>query len=92
MDTERTPKPSNGSDHTPPASTIGSAGAMAGLGLQFALSILLFLWVGQWIDRKLGTAPLFLFVFVFVGAGASFYSIYRKLMEQQRRDEERSRQ
>lgn len=62
---------------------------MAGLGLQFAISILLFLLAGQWLDRKLGTSPLFLIVFVFTGAGASFYSIYRKLMEQQRRDEER---
>jgi F0F1-type ATP synthase assembly protein I len=62
------------------------------MGLQFAISILLFLLAGQWIDRKLGTEPLFLIVFVFTGAGASFYSIYRKLMEQQRReDEERKR-
>lgn len=61
---------------------------MAGIGLQFALSILLFLWLGQWIDRKLGTAPLFLLVFVFAGAAASFYSIYRRLMELQRRDDE----
>jgi hypothetical protein len=30
-------------------------------------------------------------VFVFVGAGASFYSIYRKLMEQQRREDEERR-
>ena len=91
MDPERTPKPTKGSDHPSPASYAG-AGAVAGLGLQFALSILLFLWAGQWIDKKLGTAPFFLILLVFVGAGASFYSFYRKLMEQQRReDEERSR-
>ena len=59
------------------------------MGLQFAISILLFLLAGQWIDRQLGTEPLFLIVFVFVGAGGSFYSIYRKLMEQQRREKER---
>jgi F0F1-type ATP synthase assembly protein I len=62
---------------------------VAGMGLQFAISILLFLLAGQWIDRKLGTEPLFLIVFVFLGAGGSFYSIYRKLMEQQRREKER---
>ena len=61
------------------------------MGLQFALSILLFLFAGQWIDGKLGTAPLFLIVFVFAGAGASFYSIYRKLMEQQRRADQQRR-
>ena len=59
------------------------------MGLQFAISMLVFLVAGQWIDRKLGTEPLFLIVFVFVGAGGSFYSIYRKLMEQQRREKER---
>ena len=92
MDPERTPKPTKGSDQTSRAPILGGAGAMAGIGLQFALSILLFLWLGQWIDKKLGTAPLFLFIFVFLGAAASFYSIYRRLMGLQRReDEERSR-
>jgi F0F1-type ATP synthase assembly protein I len=72
---------------------MGGAGAAAGMGLQFAVSVVLFLLAGQWLDNKLGTAPLFLMVFVFVGAGASFYSIYRKLMEQQRReDEQRKKQ
>jgi F0F1-type ATP synthase assembly protein I len=87
MDPERPLKPEPGSDKPTPARPAG-AGALAGMGLTFALSILLFLLAGQWIDRKLGTAPLFLIVFVFTGAGASFYSIYRKLVEQQRREDE----
>jgi F0F1-type ATP synthase assembly protein I len=92
MDPERPLKPEPGSENLAPKSSMAGAGAVAGMGLQFALSILLFLLAGQWIDRKLGTAPLFLMVFVFTGAGASFYSIYRKLVEQQRReDEERKR-
>lgn len=91
MDPERPLKSDSGSEHPSPEPTIPGAGAVAGMGLQFAISILLFLLAGQWIDRKLGTEPLFLIVFVFGGAGASFFSIYRKLMEQQRRDEERKR-
>ncbi|HEX8848060.1 MAG TPA: AtpZ/AtpI family protein [Gemmatimonadaceae bacterium] len=63
------------------------AGAYAGFGLQFAASLLVFLWVGQWIDRKLGTAPIFLMLGVFVGGGAAFYSMYRKLMAMQEREE-----
>lgn len=55
----------------------------AGLGLQFAVSILVFLYIGQWLDRKLGTAPWLLIVGVFLGAGLSFYSMYRKLMAAQ---------
>ena len=93
MDPERPLKPDPGSESPSPVPKVSGAGAAAGMGLQFAISVILFLLAGQWLDRKLGTEPLFLMVFVFVGAGASFYSIYRKLMEQQRReDEERKKQ
>ena len=64
-------------DHGP------SAGEYAGLGIQFAVSILVFLYLGQWLDRKLDTAPWFLFAGVFLGAGGSFHSMYRRLMTAQ---------
>lgn len=64
-----------------------SAGEYAGLGLQFAASILVFLYGGQWLDRKLGTAPWCMIVGVFVGAALAFYSMYRKLMGDLERDE-----
>jgi F0F1-type ATP synthase assembly protein I len=41
---------------------------------------LLFLWIGKWLDGKLGTAPWLLIVGAFVGAAAGFYSLYRKVM------------
>jgi F0F1-type ATP synthase assembly protein I len=63
-----------------------SASVAAGAGIQFALSIVVFLFLGQWLDRRLGTAPVFLLGCVFVGAAASFYSMYRQLMAAQRRD------
>ena len=64
-----------------------SVSEFAGVGLQFAVSILVFVFVGQWLDRKLGTAPWLLLVGVFVGGAGSFYSMYRKLMAAQARDE-----
>jgi len=64
-----------------------SVSEFAGVGIQFAVSILFFLYVGQWLDRKFGTAPWLLIIGVFVGAAASFYSMYRKLMAAQARDE-----
>lgn len=67
------------------------AGSYAGIGLQFAGSILLFLYAGQWIDRRFGTAPWGVLVGVFVGAGAAFYSMYRRLMSDLRREEEEKR-
>jgi ATP synthase protein I len=61
-----------------------SASEFAGIGLQFAVSIILFVFAGQWLDRRLGTGPVFLIVGAFVGAGGSFYSMYRKLTAWQR--------
>jgi putative F0F1-ATPase subunit (Ca2+/Mg2+ transporter) len=57
-----------------------SPASFAGAGAQFVVSILLFLYVGKWLDAKLGTAPWLLMLGVFVGAGAGFYSFYRRIM------------
>jgi F0F1-type ATP synthase assembly protein I len=70
---------------------MGGAGRYAGLGIQFAASILLFLYLGQWLDKRFGTDPLFLYVGVFTGAGAAFYSMYRNLMADQKREDEAAR-
>ena|SRR5688572_31784159 len=65
-----------------------AAAKYGGLGLQFAASIILFLYAGRWLDRKLETEPWFLILGVFTGAGAAFYSMYRTLMADQRREDE----
>ena len=57
-----------------------STSSYAGAGLQFAVSLVVFVLVGDWLDRKFGTTPLFLLLGVFGGGAASFYSMYRKLM------------
>ncbi len=70
----------------------GPSGAeFAGIGLQFVVSMLGGLYAGQWLDRKLGTAPWLLMVGVFAGAGLSFYSMYRKLMAAQAKYDEASK-
>ena len=61
-----------------------SPASFAGAGAQFVVSILLFLYVGKWLDAKLGTAPWLLMLGVFVGAGAGFYSFYRRIMAEHR--------
>jgi ATP synthase protein I len=76
---------------TPPPRGSGGApsGAeLAGVGIQFVAAILVFLFLGQWLDRRLGTDPWLMIVGVFLGAGGGFYSMYRKLMDVQRREEE----
>ncbi|MBX9928226.1 MAG: AtpZ/AtpI family protein [Gemmatimonadaceae bacterium] len=68
-----------------------NAGVFLGLGLQFAVSVVGFLYLGQWIDRKLHSAPTFLLIGVFTGAGAAFFSIYRTATAEQRRLDEAAR-
>ena len=72
-------------------SAVPSIGEYAGVGLQFALTIVGFMFAGMWLDRALGTSPWLLILFVFGGAAAGFYSIYRKLMAAQRRADEARR-
>jgi len=60
----------------------------AGVGLQFAATIVIFLFAGQWVDDKLGTSGLFTIAGVFIGGGAAFYLLYRKITAAQRRDDE----
>jgi F0F1-type ATP synthase assembly protein I len=65
-----------------------SGGDFAGVGIQFAAAIIIFLFAGQWVDNRLGTNGLFTIAGVFVGAFAGFYSMYRKISAAQKQDEE----
>ncbi len=67
----------------------GLSGAdFAGVGLQFAFAIIVFLYAGQWLDNRLGTNGLFTIAGVFIGAGAAFYNMYRKISGAQKQDDE----
>ena len=65
-----------------------SGADFAGVGVQFAVAIVAFLFAGQWLDNRLGTNGLFTIAGVFVGGGAAFYNMYRKITTAQRRDDE----
>ena len=56
-----------------------------GLGLTWALSTALFLYLGSLLDGWLDTDPLFTIVGTFVGAAAGFYYLYSELMARQRK-------
>lgn len=51
----------------------------AGLGLQLAVSLLVFVWVGQWADRQLGTGGLMTILAALLGFGGTMYSVIRSL-------------
>jgi F0F1-type ATP synthase assembly protein I len=53
---------------------------VAGAGLKFGAAIVLFLFLGRWLDGRLGTEPWLLLAGVVVGAVGGFYSMYRQLV------------
>lgn len=54
--------------------------SLAGLGVQFAVALVLFGYVGQWVDQRLNSAPVGLLTGVLVGAGGTFYLSVRRLL------------
>ena len=55
-----------------------SGSEFAGIGVQFAVTIVVFAFLGVWLDRWLGTSPLFVLVMVFGGAGLGFWSMIKR--------------
>ncbi len=54
-------------------------GRYTGFGLAWALSVLLFLLIGYWLDGRLGTLPWLTMLGAFIGAAGGFLSLYRGL-------------
>ena len=56
----------------------------SGLGFTLVVTILIFFWIGKWIDGKAGTTIVFTLIMTFIGFAAGFYSFYlniKKLTE-----------
>lgn len=48
----------------------------SGLGITLVVTILIFLWLGRWLDGKFATGVLFTLILTFVGFALGFYSFY----------------
>jgi len=51
----------------------------AGLGVQLAVTILVGVLLGQWVDRKAGTDGVFTMLGALLGFGGTLYSLIREL-------------
>ena len=51
----------------------------AGLGIQMAVVLVVFVLAGQWIDRRLGTGGIITILAAFLGFGGTMYSLIRTL-------------
>lgn len=56
----------------------------AGLGIQLAVCLVVFVFVGQWADRKLGTGGIMTILAAFLGFGGTMYSLIRTLNRKDR--------
>lgn len=67
----------------PSRNVTGPGGALSGFGSAFRIgtelvaALIVGVGVGYFLDRWLGTAPVFLIVFFFLGAGAGILNVYR---------------
>jgi len=59
----------------------------AGLGIQLAVTLVVLVLAGQWVDRKLGTGGIITMVAAFLGFGGTMYSLIRTLNQKDGRDE-----
>jgi F0F1-type ATP synthase assembly protein I len=60
-------------------SGIPDAGQYAAVGVQFTAGILVFAFLGNWLDGRLGTKPWLLLLGVFGGFALSVFWIVRRL-------------
>lgn len=60
----------------------------SGLGITLTVTILIFFWIGKWIDGIAGTTVVFTLIMTFIGFAAGFYSFYlniKKLTEEDKK-------
>lgn len=60
----------------------------SGLGITLTVTILIFFWIGKWIDDMAGTTVVFTLIMTFIGFAAGFYSFYlniKKLTEEDKK-------
>jgi ATP synthase protein I len=69
-------------------SSIGPLGAVSAVGFAFVLAVVFGFAIGFFLDRWLGTSPLFVIVFFFVGVAAGVVNVVRTVNAVSR-DEER---
>ncbi len=68
-----------------------SVGTYGTVGLEFALSLLLPLGGGRWLDRHLGTAPWLALLGAALGLAAGVRAVWRALQRANREADEQSR-
>ena len=56
------------------------------IGLQLAITILIFVLAGNWLDQRFKKSPLFLVIFTALGMGIGFYHLLKELQVEEKKD------
>lgn len=51
------------------------------IGIMMIVPIMMGLFIGKFLDSKLGTGNIFLMIFIIIGVGASFLNLYKIAMK-----------
>jgi len=62
-----------------PVSTLGKIGPYLSIGLELALFLLVFIFIGRYLDRMYGTEPWLMIAGAALGFVGGFYSLFRTL-------------
>ncbi len=60
----------------------------SGLGIEFATTILLFVFFGVFLDKKLNTLPLFTLLLTLVGFSSAVYLMYKTFKQMEKLDKD----
>jgi len=69
----------NGPQKYKPRSTLGQIGSYLTIGLELAVFLLVFIFLGRYLDSRWGTEPWLLMTGATVGLVAGFYNLFRTL-------------
>lgn len=69
----------------------------SGLGVQLTATIVIFFFIGYWLDGVFDTKPVLMLVFTFLGFVGAFYNFFLTIQdmtrkEKEKRDEEKKRE
>lgn len=71
--------------------TYKEIGPYLGLGFQLAATVLIFLFIGDWLDKKNNSSPIFTLIFAILGISIGLYSVIKTIigLEQKRKNDEK---
>lgn len=58
-------------------SALKNVALISQVGISMASPILLGVFIGQWIDKKVGTEGIFMLIFIFLGVGGGFMNLFK---------------